>query len=538
MIRVRPLALIALLVSAHGACGEGSELPPGLSCRADQECEAPLACDFNHCVAPEPNDLVLMARLAPPVSSMLLPQQVGALSLADGPDLLVKLLPSAIVRGVVTVDDDTFTLNVPGEIEVRSSDLIAGVDHRFTALSRVELGVDGYGFELVVLPGRDYVGTFRPDDDDLPVHRFTLDRTTIASGRLDIVLPARAAYGVVSGRVRTGEGPRPILDARVVVLGDGDEVLAVTRTDPERGQFEVLVAPGITSVRLKVESPAGGPVFPDFATGKQDVGTYIDVIVPDPPANVAAYDAVLRVVAPAGAGAGAPTPMEGLTVTLQGLLDGGTLRRTATTDAAGEVRMSVLAGMYECLVVVPPDRPYASWHGTVDLSPQALLPRPDAWTVTLPPRPTFSGRIVDAFGKPVGAGKLSLERRVVRAEGEILAIAPPPLAVPLGSDGTFVVQVDPGTWDLVIAPDPSTGAPHAHEAALEVGVDGLHLELDLPLPGLLHLTVAGPDGSYLPGVTVDLWLPAKDRPRLLARGITGDNGFVDLLVPHVTGTSP
>ncbi|MCC6625395.1 MAG: hypothetical protein IT385_29385 [Deltaproteobacteria bacterium] len=534
MTRQRPLALV--LLAALGACADGSELPPGLQCRADPECEAPLSCSFNHCVAREPNALVLMARLTPPVSSQLLPQQVAALSLADGPDLLVELLPSAVVRGVVTIDGDTFTLNVPGEIEVRASDVIAGAGHRFTALSRVELGLDGYGFELVVLPGRTYEGTFRPADDELPVHRFTLDAKSVESGRLDIVLPARSAYGVVSGRVRTGEGPKPILDARVVVLGEDDGVLAVTRTDPERGQFEVLVAPEVTSVRLKIESPSGGPVFPDFVSGPHVVGEYVDVIVPDPPANVAAYDAVLRVLVQ-GAGDEGATPVEGLTVTLQGKLDGGTLRRTATTDADGEAHFRVLAGSYECLIVVPPDRPFSSWHGTVDLSPQALIPRPDAWTVTLWPRPTFSGRIVDAFGRPVSAGKLTFERRVARQEGELLAIAPPPITAPLGADGTFALQVDPGTWDLMVAPDPTTGAPHAHEAAIEVGPDGLHLELDLPMPGLIHLTVAGPDGVFRPDVTVDLWLPSGDAPRLLARGTTGKRGFVDLLVPHATSPS-
>lgn len=528
----RVLRLATALALLTGACADGSELPAGVNCSASTDCHEPLTCSFNQCVTPGANRLVLMARLTPPSSSGLLPQQVGDLALASGPDLLVELLPSARVSGVVTIDGDTFTVNVPGELEVRSADVIDGLTQRFTATSRVEVGTDGYGFTLVVLPGRSYAGTFRPADIELPAHHFTLDAAAVASGRFDIVLPARTSYGTVAGRVRTADGPKPILDARVVALGADDAVLGVTRTDPERGQFEMLLAPDVTSFRLKVESPPAGPVFPDFVTTTYTLGAEaLDVIVPDPPADIAAYDAVLQVVGAEAADA-SPSPVEGLTVTLQGVLDGGTLRRTATTDAEGRATFRVLAGQYECVVIVPPGLPYASWHGLVDLAPQAVVADPTAWTVSLALRPTWSGSVRDAFGAAVPAGTLTFERRVQRDDGDLLALAPPAIDVELGADGAFSVRLDPGTWDVVIAPDAETGAPNAHEAGVVVGEAGLVRDIELPLPGLLHLTVAGPDGDFLAGVGVDLWLPGDDGPRLFASGTTNDRGFVDMLVPH------
>jgi hypothetical protein len=289
----------------------------------------------------------------------------------------------------------------------------------------------------------------------------------------------------------------------------------------------------VVSFRLKIESPPGGPVFPDFVTSTYTLGVEaLDVIVPDPPADIAAYDAVLQVVGAEPTDA-SPAPIEGLTVTLQGVLDGGTLRRTATTDAEGRATFRVLAGTYECVVIVPPGLPFASWHGLVDLAPQAVVANPTAWTVSLALRPTWSGSVRDAFGAPVPAGTLTFERRVQRDDGDLLTIAPPAVDVRLGEDGTFTLRVDPGTWDIVIAPAPETGAPNAHEAGVVVGDAGLTQEIELPLPGLLHLTIAGPDGAFLAGVGVDLWLPDDDGPRLFASGTTNERGFVDLFVPHV-----
>lgn len=523
-------ALLPLIASALAACAQGSELPHGLQCEASLECDHGLACSFNYCIDPTPNALTLMARIVPAPATGLLPQQVPAFAVDDGPNLLVRLVASAHVRGVVTQRGAPIVGNVPGELEVRAPDVIDGFDNRFTAPSLNGLDGDGYGFDLTVLPGRSYEGIFRPADPDLPRQPFVLPRAAVDAGRFDLELPSRGEYVTVRGRVRRDDPETPVFGARVVVLTSALDVLAVTQTDDIRGMFEVLIAPGVDKVRLEIDAPATGATFPSFTT--DDIALAdgdIIVVVPSPPLNVAPYDANIHVTTADGA------PAAGLAVTVQGVLEGGTIRRTATTDAYGVAKVSVLSGPYECLVTVPPESPWASWHGFIDLGVQAVVPQVGT-TIELARRPLLEGRVIDAFGMPVSPGTLSLERDLSRLTGESLVIAPPELTVALDEDGAFSVAVDAGTWDVVVSPDPVTGAPNAHESDVEVGEDGLTIDLGLPPPGLLHLTVGGPDGPFLPDVTVELWLPSDDGegPRLLARGTTTAQGFVDLLVPHVS----
>src|SRR5690606_17699182 len=114
------LALVAGLALgwvAPGCAGGAVEALVGM-CEADDDCADGRVCDFSHCVAPGLNRAVLQARVVPPANAELPPQQIPALTFDEGPDRLIRLVEPAIVRGVVRPRDDSFTVNVPGELEV------------------------------------------------------------------------------------------------------------------------------------------------------------------------------------------------------------------------------------------------------------------------------------------------------------------------------------------------------------------------------------------------------------------------------------
>src|SRR5690606_13332461 len=107
----------------------------------------------------------------------------------------------------------------------------------------------------------------------------------------------------------------------------------------------------------------------------------------------------------------------------------------------------------------------------------------------------------------------------------------------------YQLVVDPGLYDVRVTPAADTGAPPTTTPAGVRVTTGLELPFDLPEPGIAHLTVADPDGSYLPGVTIELYWPdapgaASDEPPLLTKGVTGDEGFVDLLIPFRREAAP
>lgn len=536
----RPLASWALTALLLGACADAAApLPEDLQCRSDRECELGLTCSFNHCITPGDNHLALKARITPPPPTQLLPQQIPLLTLGDAPDRLVQLLAPTIVRGTVRPAKDPFAANVEGDIVVRTSGDIPGLDFVFEAHSLAGLDVDGFGFSLALLPGRDYVGTFRPTDRTLPRHVFEIPAEALVGGRFDITLPRRVDYLVLQGRVRKSDYTA-IAGARIVVLSATGEVAAVTASEAPRGTWEVLVPPDLTTFTIKTESPSDGPVFPEFTTPllSYAAGAQIDLVVPDLPPGTEPIEAVIR-VSERRASADALAPPEviaaaGRTVTIVGALAGGSLRRTGTTDARGEVRFSALPGAYECLVASPPQARAATWHGFVNFAEWQADAGAEPVAIELSPRVPFVGRVTDAFGRPVTAGTLTLERRLDAREDEALFIAPAPFETRLGAEGYYATQLDPGTYDLTVAPDPSTGAPRTLETEIVVGEDGLRFDLGLPPPGLLHLTVAGPDGTWIAGAQVELWMDdALGQPRVLAITSTGEDGFVDVLVPHL-----
>jgi len=541
-------ALGALATLGIAACADaGSALPGNLSCIESRDCDPGLGCSFNHCVVPEANRISLAARIIPPPTSGLLPQQIPSLRLEDGPDRLVKLLAPTIVRGTVKPGPAnnglSFVTNLEGELELRTDGDIPGLDFVFSAHSLEGLDTEGFGYTLTLLPGRSYTGSFRPTDRTLPRHIFRLEPSDIAKGRFDITLPAQDDYLKLGGRVMKSDYT-PIGGARIVVLSTHREVAAITTSEPKRGLWEVLVPPGLTSFFIKTESPNDGTVFPDFST---EMLTYvanrqIDLIVPDLAPGTEPVQAVIRVTerkTASDALAPAIVPAVGRTVTIVGVLAGGTLRRSGTTNELGEVTFNALPGAYECLVASPPQAAAATWHAFVNIASWSEGNNAEVVSIELVPRVPFVGHVTDAFGMPVEAGTLTLERRIDGTEGDALFVAPAPFEAELGADGVFVTAVDPGTYDLLVAPDPSTGAPHTFETELVVGPEGLRFDLGLPPPGLLHLTVAGPDGDWISGAQVELWIDDElGSPRLLAVGSTTDDGFVDMIVPHLGDLSP
>lgn len=531
-----PLLLLALAACADG----GVAAPSDLVCADKADCRTGLTCSFNHCILPTPNRIVLGARIIPPPTSGLLPQQLPTLPLEDGPDHLVRLLAPTVLRGTVRPADNPLIANLEGELELRTPGEIPGLDYVFSARSLEGLDVSGYGFTLAVLPGRSYTGSFRPTDQTLPRHVFRLEPSEIATGRFDLRLPARDEYLRIEGRVMQSDYS-PIGAARVVVLSAAREVAAVATTDMVRGRFEVLVPPGLTSFRVRVDPPeSGSTVFPTFTT---EILTWqaehsFDLIVPELAPGTEPVEAVIRVTEERideVSLAAATIPAVGRTVTIHGVLAGGTLRRTATTDDNGEARFFALPGAYECLVASPPQARAQTWHGYVNLADWSDGAGPEIVDVLLVPRVPFVGRVTDAFGDPVEAGTLTLERRTDAPTDQALVIAPAPFEAALGPDGYFSTRVDPGIYDVRVTPGPGTGAPHAFESALVVGEDGLRFDLGLPLPGLLHLTLAAPTGEWIAAAQIELWIADETgTPRLLAVGSTNAEGFIDLVVPHVS----
>ena len=211
MRRLAASAGLALALAHTFASGcESAEISrDDIACVRNTECPASLTCSFNHCIAAGTNALTVQMRVTPPVSSGLLVQNAPNVRLADGPDLVVKLLEPASVRGVVRIDKDALTVNVPGDLEVRSSGDIVGLDYRFVGKSLQGVDSDGFGFKLVVLPGRRYQGVFRPSDPALARANFTIETADDSGFTVNL--------GTIATATATAIGAYPVPEASMTV---------------------------------------------------------------------------------------------------------------------------------------------------------------------------------------------------------------------------------------------------------------------------------------------------------------------------------
>lgn len=519
-------ALSALLLS----CGPVDVPGEAPVCSDAADCAGGELCTFGFCHAGAPNPIELSVRFSPTPDTGLLEQQVPDLDLAVGPAFAVTLLEPAVLTGVVRYADNPLVSNVPGQIEAVTPGDVEGFPYRFTAESVEGLTASGKGYELRILPGRDYAVTFRPADPGVPPFTTTLPAAQAQTGDWTIQLPAKSDYAELNAIVRLGP-IEPVAGAPVVVLLPGGGALPARTTQPN-GHLVTLLPPGTEEVRLLVSAPAEGPLFPDFTSepipvpGRdpahpEEPAPSVAISVPEPSAE--AFVASLRVIGPDG------VAVPGQPLTLRGTLDQGTLLRSATTGDDGVATFQALPGSWEALVSIPPSGVLASRVFPIDLDATGTTT-----DLALSARLELSGVVLDRSGEPIAGGTVHAHLRPAPPASPYgLSLSAAAFKGPI-EDGAFSIGVDPGTYDLRIVPDLATGAPATLrlDVALE---DDASIAIELPPPDLVHMTVAGPDSSLLAGVTVELFLRGGDgAPRLLAKGLTGEDGFVDLLVPHLS----
>jgi hypothetical protein len=502
-------------------CGDAAPLGPEVRCRSHGDCDPSQTCSFGYCISDGVNTRRYHIRLRPTAEAGLVEQQLPDLALADGPAVDITLVAPVAFVGVVQRQGRA--TNEPGILEARTEGDVPGLDLRFTAKSTQGLNEDGYGYRLLLLPGRSYVVTFRPDDKAVPAHTFDVAAADVHDRVYDIALPSDA-YAKVAGFVRFGP-LEPIAGARVTaILADG-RVSTSTTTEPTRGHFALDLPPGTQSVGLKIQAPEGGPLFPDYKTELLELADNLDIWVP--PATQ--YKPITAEIVVIGLDAyGQPQPVTETKITLAHRE--GTLVRSGATDSDGRARIETLDGEQDVLISPPPTSEWQAALVVVDLVDPAKAPAP---VIELPRRVTLRGTVGDPGGTPVAEGTVEATYRLAPEDtNATLVKRPGPFTAPI-VDGAFELRVDDGRYDLRVTPAQRTGAPPA--VRCDVASDAGQVDFTLTPPGLAHLRVLGPSGDAVPNVTVEMFEATPSAgcapPSLLTRGTTDGAGVVNLLVP-------
>ncbi|MGB0592179.1 MAG: hypothetical protein ACPGU1_21050 [Myxococcota bacterium] len=529
MTRNLPLFALCLLSLGAVGCDEGTPVALTTSaCSGTSQCAGSLGCTYGYCVEPVAEQLVFRARITTPPGSPFLQQQVPQLILDDAPALTVQLVQTVELTGVVRNAGDAFVSNLPGELEARAHGEIEGMDYRFTARSSDGLDASGQGYALRLLPGRDYTVSFRPDDKALPPHTFHIAAEDLVSGNLDLTLPALGDYVKLAGWVTWPSG-KPVAQCRMTVLLDAGHALPTVTLETPQSAFDLRLPPGTGSIRVRVEPPEGGTLFPTFVSEALPPSDNLEIVLPAPPESDTPLHAPLYVARIDAKGT--EQPVSGANLVLAGHLATGQLTTTAMTDDMGMATVEVLPGTYDVLVASPPGQEFGTlltsvtWEASDDSVP--------VHTLLVPNRVLLEGTIVDVNGELIEAGQVQARRRVDGEAGGALSISPPPFITHIDPTGRYALHLDEGTYDLTVIPNAASGAPPTQHDGLTVA-DATQLHVTLPPPSLARITITDPDGTPIPDVTVELYPDHTEgaQPRVLVKGTTDATGMVDLLVPH------
>jgi hypothetical protein len=515
---VKLTSLILLLVQVGCGAADGG-LNQG--CVSSAECKPQSTCVFSYCIAKGENQLVLQARLIPPGAGKHVEQQIPFLAMSDGPALEITMLDSVRLVGLVTLKDaPLLSYNVPGHLEARTEGDLAGHDYRFSTRSLDGLSEEGHGYELFILPGRDYTMTFRADDPAIPPHTFTLPADKAVNGILNIELPADK-YVRVAGFVRF-DPMTPVEGAMVSAILPSGLVTTGASSSWDKGPpgyFEFDLPPNTETVQIRVHATEKTPLFSEYVTDVRAVDLDMAVWVPDPGVAIEGKVKLMQDT-PSG-----EKPVTETVVTLE--YQGGKLRLNATTDAEGVARFDLLKGDYKIAVAPQPASSLAAYEGKASFEVDR-----ETVPVTLSTRVKLTGVVQQHAGDHVDGGTIRLSPHLSESTLEDRVLSPIDVAVAVDPSGFFEAWLDPGPYTMRYEPEGSEAPAAIYDGIVEPPAQ---INLVLPEVGLAYLVVRDTAGQAVAGVAVELYLPPQDaseQPRLLVKGTTDGHGRVGLLIPH------
>ncbi len=200
-----------------------------------------------------------------------------------------------------------------------------------------------------------------------------------------------------------------------------------------------------------------------------------------------------------------------------GFLNSGTLfafeRSAEASDGAFGV--DLLPGEYDVYIVPPPGSGLAQTVRTLEVGKQPLQQK--GKTLTVEAASDLAGTALSPTGSPLNGAPVHAIPSPVDIEPLLVAAGTAPLkpqavTAVVGSDGSFVLQSDPGTFDLSIRPESQSG--FAWSVRPNVAVNSpLHElgELKLPLPVAYNGTVSVPGEVVVPGALIRAYVFMTDQ---------------------------
>ena len=386
-----------------------------------------------------------------------------------------------------------------------------------------------------------------PADQQSPPYTFPVMLTPMLAESLP------ADNFTINGTLLSAFGTPPTATFVARAFQDGAQVSnapvmqgGLTTTDP----FKLLLPSAVTAngdpltIQLTPQiQPPGDPWFASNPIAPQANTTALGITLPAY-LTVNQFNVSVR--------GGNDTPVSGALVHAQTVVGTSSLgstdfARDGLTDVNGIVALSLLPGTAQAaldyqITVVPPansafaipcDSPVAV---TVGANTSTTIPAPTLMTIVLMGRPTLVGTVRDYQGYPLSNVAVTFTQ-VTSANASCTSATAAPASVTTSADGTFVVNLDPGTYQIDYDPPAGSAAPRLTEYGFSIGgVESVSHDTTLPQGAAVAGTVFAPDGvTPLPSATVRLFQvrcmggadctgPNRTAPALQGVAVTDGNG--------------
>lgn len=544
-----PSLVLGLLVAGCMMAAEDSRLP----CSDSLDCPAGWICntESGQCREPSSFDSIVDFELTPKPGSSAAPTQLASVDLRRVDDPLEIELDRAVPFSGWVHNDGP---GVPGSLQLSRT---PAFDSRRLSWN-LQVAEDGtFDTELAYNAADDqlnhYQALFRPanrtDFPQLAASGIQLDAagTTDASLKYPAYTPPdqlEQQQALLSVRLRVLESeafPHPV--SGILVEGITDQGLRTNLVAPDAQGWVVLELPVTLrpggqemlrpqSLTLLLRPAEANMRLPTVTTAEQmlvrldpaapDLGTFYVGDVPD-------SQAVTGVVTDSG---GRPVTDCQLRFSAQAI-GNGRYDKTIETDVEGYFSTTLPAGDYRVLVV--PD-PLAEVRlravNDVRVGPDA-----QPLSITLPPRLSLSGRVIDRDGAAV-AGVLVRAERLADWNGLEDGVTRT-FDGTSDDDGRFELLVDTGSYALTLIPPPASGLPRARLPNLVVSTDDIELEQQrtrLAAPEIIQGHLFNPGGSPVCGATVDVYRSDATSAELIGQTVSGTdsrgcNGSYSVVVP-------
>lgn len=479
--RVNPtLCSTTALICLTGAlsCADKPSLSrPGVGCAALDDCAAPRTCFLGQCVEPGPGLWQVHVEIQPRNDSGLLGYHWPAtIDLSQEQRHDFALPQPVTLGGRVTQGGEPQA--TAGLVAATAREVIPGL-----VLTRQAPLTEGR-FELRLNPG-EHVLRLVPNGL-MPAIVFPAQVESwlkvLADEARDFSYPRRDELVLIGGMAQAGVEPVP--GVHIVGRSTADGLRSLTTPEVVSGldgTFTLAFPPGVeqleaTTVPLVEEGNAPVPVV--------RVSSTREAALPGLTLQLGTAPAVELVLTVRDAEGGV---VAGADVSLSGRLAVGSHRATGRTATDGRVRMLVIAGDYEAVVVPPLGVPWAA-----TIQHLGTVAEASELEVLLPSLVRVAGTVTTHSGTLVPRAKVSVRGRAPLASREFQTLT--------DSLGHYELLVDPGSvheprdYELFVEPSLVTGAPR-HRQTLRVREEPLLRDLVLHRPSFVHGSVAAPDGT-------------------------------------------